>query len=418
MGSSDSPFVEARLPNGLRIVTEVMPTVRSAAAGFLVHAGSRDEPAALAGVSHFLEHMCFKGTHRRDWREISIAFDEIGSYYNAFTGKEQTFYYGWVPADRIDDQIELLADMMRPVLPPEEFDVEKGVILEEIAMSKDSIESQAWDLIHEWFYPGHPLGWPVLGTAESIEALTRDQMGEYFQQRYSPSNVVLIATGRVDPQRIIATAERLCGDWTPVELDARREPPKVQGGSVVRQVERFNQQAIGWTFPAPPEGHPDTEVALAVSSVLGGENSRFYWDIVQAGLSPNAGVYWFGRNDCGMIMLDGLCLPDKAEAFEEAVRREAEKITREGVTEAELQRVKNRRRTSLVAEAEAAFRRLLQVAEDLCGYDHPRTVEERLAEVESVTAERVARYLSDWPIVDGGLFLSLGPRQWPEVQAP
>lgn len=415
MAVSDSPFVEARLSNGLRIVMEVMPTVQSAAVGFLVNTGSRNETPELAGVSHFLEHMCFKGTAKRTWHDITVDFDEMGSYYNAFTGKERTFYYGWVPVAEIHKQIELLADMMRPSLPEREFEVEKGVILEEIAMSKDSIEHVAWDLMHDHLYPGHPLSWPVLGTEESIKALTRDRMVAYVQERYNPSNLVLVATGKIDPDEIVATAEKVCGDWPTIELGAQQEAPSFQPGMIVRQAERFNQQAVGYVYPAPPAGHPDCEVARALSSVLGGGNSRFFWDIIQTGLAPRAGVYWLGYIDCGVMMLDGLCMPEKIEAFADAVRREAETVTKDGVTAEELQRVTNKRRTSLAVEAEAAYHRLIQVAEDLCDYGRPRTVEERLAEVEAVTVQRVNEYLGEWPIVDGGLFLSLGPRRWPEA---
>ena len=127
-----------RLDNGLRIVIEVMPHVRSAAAGFLARTGARDETRAIAGVSHYLEHMCFKGTPNRTWEQINIDFDEMGAAYNAFTSKQRTFYFGWVRAGDIENQMELLADMMRPALPPAEFDMEKNVILEEIAMANDT----------------------------------------------------------------------------------------------------------------------------------------------------------------------------------------------------------------------------------------------------------------------------------------
>ncbi len=414
MATSDSPFTDTRLDNGLRIVTEVMPSVRSSAAGVLVNAGSRDETPDLAGVSHFLEHMCFKGTPRRDWREITVALDTMGSHANAFTAKDRTFYYGWVPADKVDDQIELLADMMRSTLPPDEFDMEKGVVLEEIAMSKDSIEHLAWDVIHERLFPDHPLRWPVLGTEESIRALSRDRMHEYFQRMYSPSNLILIAAGKIEPEAIVSVAERYCGNWSRVERNGERRPPEFGGGTAVHQAERFNQQAVGFVYPAPPSNHPDVEVARAVSSILGGRNSRFYWEIVQTGIAPRAGVYHVGYDDCGMMMLDGLCLPEKAEEFADAMRREAEKITKQGAAEDEVQRVKNRLMTNLAVESEAAYHRLMQIAEDLGDYDRPKTVEERLEEVDAVTVERINRYLEEWPIVGDGLFLSLGPRNWPE----
>ncbi len=414
MPASDTKFVEAHLDNGLHIVMEIMPSVRSAAAGFLARTGSRDEDPQMAGVAHFLEHMCFKGTHQRSWQDITVEFDEMGSYYNAFTSKEKTFYFGWVPAKTVTRQIKLLADMMRSSLPPDEFETEKGVILEEIAMSKDSIESLAWDLIHEHMFPGHSLSWPILGTEETIKALTRDQMAAYFERAYSPRNLLLVVAGRIDPEEVVRCAEEVCGSWPDVPPENHRTPPKTATSRIVRQAERFAQQAVGYVYPAPPSGHADVEVARAVASILGGQNSRFFWNIVQAGLSPTAGVYWMGYDDCGMMMLDGLCQPDKAEAFADAIRREANRIVDQGVTDDELQRVKNKRRTSLAVEAEAAYHRMLQIAGDICDFGRPRTVEERLAEVEAVTGDRVQQLLVDWPITGEGLFLSVGPRLWPE----
>ena len=142
-------FVSHTLDNGLRIVIEVMAGVRSAACGFLARTGSRDEDRALAGASHFLEHMCFKGTHNRTCAQINIAFDEMGAFYNAFTSKERTFYFGWVRHGDLYRQMELLADMMRSAIPPAEFDTEKNVVLEEIAMSNDQITHLAFDFLHE-----------------------------------------------------------------------------------------------------------------------------------------------------------------------------------------------------------------------------------------------------------------------------
>ncbi len=413
MVTDQSPFVEAKLSNGLRIVMEVMPGVRSAAAGFLVNTGSRDEPPELAGVSHFLEHMCFKGTPKRNWRAVNVAFDEMGSYYNAFTGKEKTFYFGWVPADQIDHQIELIADMMCSVLPLEEFNVEKGVILEEIAMTKDSIEHLAWDLIHEKVYPGHPMGWPIAGTEDTVRPMARDAMYAYFRRRYNPRNMILIVTGLIDPDRILAAAERYCGHWEPADPIDQRTTPAFTRGRATQQIDRFNQQAIGEMFAAPPSGHADAEVARALSSVIGGGNSRFFWNIIQTGLAHQCGAYWVSYADCGMMALDGLCVPENAEAFLDAMRKEAARLTNEGVKPEELQRVKNKRRTSLASESEATYHRLLQVAEDLCDYDRPRQVQERLAAIEAVTVEAVARYLHEWPITGEGLLVSLGPRDWP-----
>ena len=159
----NNPYTTHTLDNGLEVVIEVMPDVRSAAAGFLSRTGARDETPERAGISHFLEHLMFKGTAKRSWREITIDFDRMGSTYNAFTSEDRTVYYGWVREGDIGPQIELLADMMRSKLPAEELEMEKKVVLEEIAMSKDQLEHVAYDFIEENVFAGHPPPWPILG---------------------------------------------------------------------------------------------------------------------------------------------------------------------------------------------------------------------------------------------------------------
>jgi len=408
-------FLDQTLPNGLRVVVEAMDSASSAAGGFLVRTGSRDEIAPQAGVSHFLEHMCFKGTEKRTWQEITIGFDDLGSTYNAFTSKERTFYYGWVRRDDLDAQLELLADMMRSALPPDEFSMEKNVILEEIAMSHDQLESHVYDLIHEKVYAGHPLNWPVLGHKQTVAELSRDQMHDYFSSRYNPANVVLVVAGNVRPEAVLDSARRLCDRWPGGgPRPARVAPPGPGDGITLLRLERFKQQCLCRVFPAPSAvDDRDTETSDAVASLLGGANSRFYWNIVQAGVAHSASAWRVEYCDCGLMVLYGFCEPQRCEALSDALRREAERITREGVREEELQRVKNRRRTGLVAEAESPFYRLVQLADDVDTFGRPRGVEERMQRIERLAARDVAEYLERWPITGEGRLFSVGPRDWP-----
>ena len=168
-----APFVEHTLANGLQLFLEPMEEVKSVACGYLARTGSRDEPSQLAGVSHFLEHMCFKGTPQRDWRQITADFDRLGSIYNAFTWKDKTAYYGWVPAGELGPQLELLTDMMRATLPGDEFDTEKQVVLEELAQSGDDLQHLMVDLLFEKLFSGSPLSWPVLGYERTVGGMTR-----------------------------------------------------------------------------------------------------------------------------------------------------------------------------------------------------------------------------------------------------
>lgn len=411
---SETLFVQEKLPNGLRIVIEVMPHVQSVACGFLVRTGARDDTAQLAGVSHFLEHMCFKGTEKRTCLQINVEFDEMGAQYNAFTSRDRTFYYGWVRTEDFDRQLELLADMMRSTLPPEEFETEKRVVLEEIAMSHDDLPSTAYDALYEHLCAGSELAWPILGYESTIEALTRDQMYEYFRRRYAPDNLVLIVAGNIRPEQVIEAASRYCGHWSPAGAGNGRQAPLMREGVAVQVIERFAQQIVMLAFPGAAGTDPLDETAEAVAAILGGVNSRFYWNIMQKGLSPRAGVFRDEYTDFGTMVMYGLCEPENCEKLLEAMRREASELVAKGVEPKEIARVQNLRRTSLAVESEAPFYRLGQIADDIEYAGRPRPAGERLAAAEAVTAETIQAYFERFPITREGFLISVGPRKWPE----
>lgn len=410
----NDPYTLHTLSNGLRIVIESMPDVRSAAAGFLVLTGARHDPPTMAGVSHFLEHMMFKGTARRTWRDITVDFDRMGSSYNAYTSEDRTIYYGWVPDQNIAKQIELLSDMIRSTIPNEEFDTEKNVVLEEIAMSKDNLEHVAFDFLQEKVFAGHPLAWPILGYEQTVQALTRDQMHDYFQSRYAPANMMLIVAGKVDPAGMIAQIEDICGGWPTYECNgAKQTVPTIHTGKDVLQLDRFEQQIVALTFPAIDAVDAKAETASAAAAILGGDNSRFYWNIIQNGIAPRAGAYHLDYSDCGLMILYGSCEPNRAESLVDAMRKDADTICNERVEERELDRVKNKRRTALAAEAEAPYHRLSQIMDDMQFRGAPRTVEQMLAEVDAISLESIHDYFQEFPISTDGHLTSVGPRHWP-----
>jgi predicted Zn-dependent peptidase len=409
------PIIDERLANGLRVVIEPMHDISSAAAGFMAEAGSRDEPPEWAGVSHFLEHMCFKGTRKRPWRQITIDFDNMGAYYNAFTSHEHTFYFGWVRRADIDRQIELLADMLRPTLPQDEFDTEKKVVLEEIAMSDDDFDRHMFDLLHEKVFAGHGLAWPVLGYRETVGNLTRHNMVDYHARYYSPANVVLIVAGNVEPQAVLKAAAAATADWINVgKVPPRLPPAELHTGKAVQVIERFKQQCVAYAVPTAPAGAGE-EQTEAIASILGGENSRFFWNITQKGISPRSGVWGVTYADCGFQLLYAFGEPDKVEQMAEAIQREAEKLQTGGIRPEELQRFKNRRRTGLAVDGEAAYNRLIQMMQDIDYHGHARTLDERLAEVDAVTIENLHEHLQRYPLTGEGYFVSVGPRQWPKI---
>jgi predicted Zn-dependent peptidase len=269
-------------------------------------------------------------------------------------------------------------------------------------------------LIHERAYAGHSLAWPVLGTTASITSLTRDQLHGYFQSRYNPSNLILLVAGAVDPRETIRMAERICGDWPAGRPVPPRQPPNGWKPAVTTvATDRFQQQSLVLGFPAPSEAHEDRETADVFAAILGGVNSRFFWEIVQAGVAPQVSAGRLDYCDIGMMIAFGLCEPKNAEQLMAAMKSEIAKVTADGVKPDEVQRVKNRTRTGLATEAESPYYRLMQLAGDVDVFGRPRTVSERLAAIERVTVERIAEYLRTWPMTGDPCLISLGPRNWP-----
>src|SRR6516225_9826660 len=219
------PFHSEKLANGLQIIGETSPSARSAALGFFVRTGSRDETPEVSGVTHFLEHMVFKGTPRRSALEVNLDFDRIGADYNAFTSEENTVFHACVLPEYLPQAVDLLADILRPSLRGEDFDLVKKVIIEEINMYEDQPMWSAYDHAKRVYFGEHRLGNTILGTPQSIRALHRDQMYAYFERRYVAPNITAVAAGRFDWSQFVAEVERRTAAWTagPIGRNSIRE---------------------------------------------------------------------------------------------------------------------------------------------------------------------------------------------------
>src|SRR3954465_2114286 len=200
-------FHHTVLDNGLHVIAELNDQARSVASGFFVKAGSRDELAEVAGVSHFLEHMVFKGTPRRDALTVNRDFDRVGAKHNAQTSEEDTFYHVTCLPEYLPQAFDVLSDILRPNLTEEDFDTEKQVIIEEIRMYLDNPMSVAYEAAKTAHFGAHPLGNSILGTVASITAMTADQMRDYFARRYSPANIVLAFAGKADWDPLVELAK-------------------------------------------------------------------------------------------------------------------------------------------------------------------------------------------------------------------
>jgi len=423
------PFLHERLDNGLDVIAEATPGALSTSVGFFVRTGARDETDAVWGVSHFLEHMVFKGTGEISGDEINRRLDCMGASANAFTGEEDTAYYAMVLPERQDEAVDLLARMMRPALRPEDFDTEKKVILEEIRMYDDQPPFGADDRCRAAFFGGHPLGRSVLGTVESITALPVEAMREYHRLRYAPGQMVLAATGAVDFPALVGAARRLCGDWQPhatgarlvaaAPWDAAAAPvPGATGPSGAGDAGRVAQIVRpGATLEyavrmsaGPSERHPDRFAAKLLATILGDSSgSRLYWALVDGGDAEQASLHHHEFLDAGLFVtqLSG----DAAEITTLADRvlevyREAQA---EGFGREEFERARNKVASRVVLSGERPRRRFFEVAGEWAHAGGYRTVAETLGIIESLTVDDLHRVLAEWPLDGPAATVQAGP---------
>ncbi|MFF3671264.1 M16 family metallopeptidase [Microtetraspora malaysiensis] len=392
------------LPGGLRVVTETMPTVRSVAVGMWVGIGSRDEAPEHMGATHFLEHLLFKGTSTRDAMEISASIEGIGGEINAFTAKEYTCYYARVLDEDLPLAIDVLADVVTSsLITPEDVESERGVILEEIAMHDDDPS----DVVHEQFsaelYGDTPIGRPILGNEESINALSRDRIHEYYQRYYLPPLTVVSVAGNVNHERVVelvAAAYERAGSLAQLAPPAppRLDGPGVEQRSGVRVVDRPTEQAnlvLGTTGVSRGD---DRRFALGVlnAALGGGMSSRLFQEIREKrGLAYSAYSYTSQYADTGQFGIYVGCLPSKIDDVLKICRDELSRILAEGITAEEITRGKGQMRGGLVLGLEDTGSRMSRIGKSELVYEELMSVDEVLARIEAVTPEDVSAVAQD-----------------------
>ena len=386
------------LPGGLRVITETLPSVRSAAFGIWAGVGSRDEDTTHAGATHYLEHLLFKGTHRRTALDIPAAMDAVGGELNAFTGKEYTCYYARVLDADVPLAIDILSDMVTDsLIEPKDVDAERGVILEEIAMNDDDPS----DTVHEAFaaqlWGDTPLGRPILGTVESINAITREQITEHYAARYRPPDLVVAAAGNVDHDTVAEQVRRafgavLGGDVAPAPPRLGGPSPEAPARAGVRLVSRSIEQAnlvLGCEGLARTD---DRRFPLGVlnAALGGGMSSRLFQEIREKrGLAYSVYSFASQHADTGMWGVYVGCLPAKADEVLRICQEEIGKVISGGLTDAELARGKGQLRGSLVLGLEDPSSRMSRLGKSELVYPRLEPVEEVLASIEAVTHDDV-----------------------------
>jgi predicted Zn-dependent peptidase len=409
-------FHSHTLKNGLEVVAECNAEAHSAALGFFVKTGSRDETDDVRGVSHFLEHMMFKGTPTRSADDVNREFDEMGAHYNAFTNEENTVYYAAVLPECLDRALRLLADILRPSLREEDFNTEKQVILEEISMYEDQPPFRADERCKTAYYGPHPLGNSILGTVESVTELSVGAMRDYFRRRYSPAGVVLAAAGRIDFDAFCASAEQCCGAWEPSENSRSVDRVAPRQGFEVFRKETATQQYVLQLSAGPAADDPGRYAAKLLATVLGDDSgSRLYWELIDPGLAEHVSLSHCENEGAGLMMTYMSCDPELAA---ENLRRILDVYRRAeagGVTPAELDQAKSKIRSRIVLSSERPRGRLFTVGGDWVYRREYRSVRDDLEEVASITPEQIAAVLSEYPLTRNTT-VTIGPLG--EVSAP
>jgi predicted Zn-dependent peptidase len=404
------PFHQHKLANGLTVIGETSPAAKSASVGFFVRTGSRDETPDVCGVSHFLEHMVFKGTPRRSAADVNREFDRIGADYNAFTSEENTVFHAAVLPEYLPRAVDLLADVLRPSLRQEDFDTEKNVIIEEIGMYDDQPSWAAYDRAKQLHFADHPLSNSILGTPASITALTRDQMAAYHARRYVAPNVLVAAAGRFDFDNLVGLVTEACGNWE-AGPTGRNGVCQTAGSklSTVVTKERFLQEQIVLMSPAPAADDPLRYAAATLALILGDDSgSRLYWAIVDSGMAEGADIGFHEYEGTGAFLTMVSCDPERAGENLEAVRKIFREARRDGVTAEELQQAKNKIGSRVVRGSERPGGRMQAIGASWTYLGEYRSVDDELKAFDAVTLKSIRDVLDRFPI-DEATTLALGP---------
>ena len=403
-------FHYKQLPNGLDIIAEENPDSHSIAIGMFVKTGARDEEMTVNGVSHFLEHMMFKGSDKYTWEDVNRIFDEIGARYNAFTSQEMTAYYANVLPEFTERAIEHLAHLLRPAIRNGDFDTEKNVILEEIAMYLDDPGHRLYEKVMEAHFGNHPLSMSVLGSAESIKRLQRDQMAEYFQRRYGPGNMVVSATGRLDFDEIVRLVEKYCGTWPRVEAPRHQPEPIYKPQRLGLADPKLNRQYLMGMTPGPSAQDERRFAARVLADVIGdSDGSRLYWALVDNAIAEDADFGFYPHDACGSYYLSITSAPERADKALDIALKELDKVKTD-LNDDEVTRAKNKIASSIVLSGEVPLGRMRSLGGQWIYNKEYRSLEQDMETLMKVTPQSLRKLMTEFPF-DPMTIVSLGPKE-------
>ncbi len=380
------------LPNGLTLLTETMPQVRSVSLGVWLRKGSRHERPALNGASHFLEHLVFKGTETRSARDIALEMESMGGQMDAFTSKEYTCFYAKVLDRHLREALDLLADIVRrPKFDRDELERERKVVMEEIKMVEDTPDELIYDLFSEAFYPGHPLGRPIQGTAGTLSALSRERLLRFFRNAYRPGNMLIAAAGRLDHRELAKRVSAAFGsmDGTP-PASVRPRRPRAHPGLTVR-TKRLEQTHLMLGVEAYPESYERRYPLFILNALLGGTmSSRLFQKIrEERGLAYSVYSAVNAFVDGGFLMVYAATGPDNAAQTVRLVLDELRGLAAAGPEAAEVDVAREHLKGSLMLSLESTSSRMSNLARQEIYFGRQFSLEEILAGIDRVDVAAV-----------------------------
>ena len=396
------------LPNGLRIVTEHMPGLKSASAGVWVMAGGRHERAEQNGIAHFLEHMAFKGTKRRTALQIAEEIEDVGGYINAYTSREMTAYYARVLENDVALALDVIGDIvLNPAFDKKEIEVERHVILQEIGQALDTPDDIVFDWLQEVSYPDQAFGRTILGPEERVSSFARKDLQGFVKENYGPGQMILAAAGGVDHDAIVAQAETIFGG-----LKARGQKafePATFRGTERREVKDLEQVHFAMAFDAPGYRHPDVYTAQVYAMTMGGGmSSRLFQKIrEERGLCYSIFAQSGADEDAGQITLYA---GTSAEEIGDLTRLTVDELKRaaDDMSEAEVARARTQIKAGMLMGLESPSARAERIARLLAIYGRVPDVDEAVAKIDAVTTTDVRRYAGE--VTESGAALALyGP---------
>ena len=385
----------SKLSNGLRIATDYMSDVESVSVSIWVKTGSRNEDEKSNGISHFLEHMAFKGTKNRTAKQIAENFDDIGGKVNAFTSRENTVYYAKILKDDVETAVEILSDILQnSTYDKKELENERKVILQEIAMTKDTPDDIIFDYYNQTAFPNQPFGRDILGTVENVKRFKRKDLVNYVKKQYKTENIVISFSGKAKHKNNLKLVKKYFGNLT-VGTNKNSKNVKYIGGDFRKQKKLEQTHAI-LGFSGYSYHHKNFYKANILGSILGGGmSSRLFQEIREKrGLCYSIYAFSSSSSDNGSFKVYAGLSPEKTNEFLDAVTEELKKATKNITTE-ELKRSVTQLKSSILMGRENTNSRAQKLGSDLLAYGKVRTIKEIMKELESITVDSLQELLSE-----------------------